>query len=166
MWTPPLFATLRRMAEPAHFSPSRNLFIVEDFNCHHPLWNSRGASNPCREEVFDWVISSNLLPLNGPDTPTLLHRSSGSRSFPDISFAPSFLAPGRCYRTSVLTTYQFFYLSLSLRLITPTSVLFPSIFKKLAGMTFPPTLTRTVLQQRNTRLFLFSLLLLSLPLWL
>ena len=44
------------------------------------------------EEVFDWVISSDLLPLNDPDAPTLLHRSSGSRSSPDISFAPSTLA--------------------------------------------------------------------------
>ena len=58
-----------------------------DFNCHHPLWDSRGTSDPCGEEVFDWVISSDLLPLNDPDTPTLLHRS-----FPDISFAPSSLA--------------------------------------------------------------------------
>ena len=38
-----------------------------------------------------------------------------------------------------------------------------SIFRKLAGMGLPPTLTLTVLQQRNTRLF--PLLLLSLPLW-
>ena len=69
------------------FSPSsRNLFILEDFNCHHPLWDSRGTSDPHREEVFDWVISD-LLPLNNPDTPTLRHRSS-----PDISFAPSSLA--------------------------------------------------------------------------
>ena len=69
--------------------PSRNLFILGDFNCHHPLWDSRGTSDPCGEEVFDWVISSDLLPLNDPDTPTLLHRSSGSRSSPDISFAPT-----------------------------------------------------------------------------
>ena len=41
---------------------------------------------PRGEEVFDWVISSD------PDTPTLLHRSSGSRSSPDISFAPFSLA--------------------------------------------------------------------------
>ena len=78
------------------FSPSillsRNLFILGDFNCHHPLWDSRGTSDPRGEEVFDWVISSDLLPLNDPDTPTLLHRSSGSRSSPDISFAPSTLA--------------------------------------------------------------------------
>ena len=42
---------------------------------------------PPPREVFDWVISSYLLSLNNPDTPTLLHRSS-----PDISFAPSSLA--------------------------------------------------------------------------
>ena len=79
------------------FSPSillssRNLFILGDFNCHHPLWDSKGTSDPRGEEVFDWVISSDLLPLNDPDTSTLLHRSSGSRSSPDISFAPSTLA--------------------------------------------------------------------------
>ena len=34
----------------------------------------------------------NLLPLNDSDTPTLLHRSTGSRSSPDISFAFSSLA--------------------------------------------------------------------------
>ena len=33
-----------------------------------------------------------FLPLIDPDTPPLLHRSSGSRSSPDISFAPSTLA--------------------------------------------------------------------------
>ena len=77
---------------PSILPSSRNLFILGDFNCHHPLWDSRGTSDPRREEVFDWVISSDLLPLNDPDTPTLLHRSSGSRSSPDISFAPSTFA--------------------------------------------------------------------------
>ena len=123
------------------------------FNCHHPLWDSRGTSDPRGEEVFDWVISSDL-PFNDPDTPTLLHCSS-----PDISFAPSSLAPGRCFRTWALTTYRFFYLSLSLRSFAPTRILLPSIFRKLVGMTLPPT----VHLQRNTRLF--SPLLLFLPLW-
>ena len=77
---------------PSILPSSRNLFIRGDFDCHHLLWDSRGTSDPCGEEVFDWVISSDLLPLNNPDTPTLLHRSSGSRSSPDISFAPSTLA--------------------------------------------------------------------------
>ena len=78
-----------------------------------------------------------------------------------------FLAPGRCFRTWVLTTYQFFYLSLSLRSFGPTSVLLPSTFRKLAGITLSPTLTPIVPLQRNTRLFLFPLLLLVLflPLW-
>ena len=77
---------------PSILSSSRNLFILADFNCHHLLWDSRGTSDPRGEEVFDWVISSDLLPLNEPETPTLLHRSS-----PVISFASSFpfLAPGR-----------------------------------------------------------------------
>ena len=76
-----------------------------------------------------------------------------------------FLDPGRCYRTWILTIYQFFYLSFSLRSFAPTSVPLPSIPKKLSGMALTPTLTFTVLQQRNTRLFLFPLLLLYLPLW-
>ena len=79
------------------FSPSilfssGNLFILGDFNCHHPLWDSKSTSDPRGEEVFDWVISSDLLPLNDPNISTLLHRSSDSRSSPDISFAPSTLA--------------------------------------------------------------------------
>ena len=45
-----------------------------------------------------------------------------------------FPAHGRCYRTLVLTTYQFFCLSLSLRFFAPTIVPIPSIFRKLAGM--------------------------------
>ena len=76
-----------------------------------------------------------------------------------------FLAPGRCFRTWVLTTYQFFYLSISLRPIAPTSVPLPSIFQKLAGMALPHTLTFTLLLQRNTRFFLFPMLLLSFSVW-
>ena len=77
---------------PSILPSSRNLFILGDFNCHHPLWDSGGTSDPCGEEVFNWVISSDLLSLNDPDTLTLLHRSSGSRSSPDISFASTSLA--------------------------------------------------------------------------
>ena len=77
---------------PPFFPPPEISFILGDFNCHHTFWDSRGTSDPRGEEVFDWIISSDLLSLNDPDTPTLLHRSSGSRSSPDISFAPSSLA--------------------------------------------------------------------------
>ena len=153
---------------PSILPSSRNLFILGDFNCHHPLWDSRVTSDPRGEEVFDWVISSDLLP-----SMTLTH--------PPFSIAPLavaplltspllllfllFLAPGRCFRTWVLIIYQFFFPFLSLRSFAPTSVPLPSIFRKVAGMALPPTLTLTVLLQRNTRLFLFPLLLLSLPFW-
>ena len=76
-----------------------------------------------------------------------------------------FTAPGRCFRTKVLITYQLFYLSLSLRSIAPTRVSLLTIFRKLAGMTLPCNLTPTVLLQRNTCLFLFFLLLVFLSLW-
>ena len=77
---------------PSILPSSGNLFVLGDFGCHRPLWDSRGASGPRGEEVFDWVISSDLLPLGGPGAPALLHRSSGGRSSPDVSFAPSALA--------------------------------------------------------------------------
>ena len=91
-----------------------------------------------------------------PDTLTLLHRVSGSCSSPDIFFASS-----SSYRTLVLTIYQFLHLSLSLRSFAPSSVPLSSIFRKITGMALLPTLTLTVLLQRNTRLFLFPLLLFS-----
>ena len=140
------------------FSPSsKNLFILGDFNCHHPLWDSRGTSDPHREEVFDWVISSDLIPINDLDTPTLLHRSSAD--IPLLPLLRPFLCPGRCFRNWVLTIYQFFQLSFSPWSFAPTSVPLPSTFRKLAEMTLSPTLTLTVNLQRNTRLF--PLLLLS-----
>ena len=69
----------------------------------------------------------------------------------------SYLAHGMCFKTSVLITYQFFYQSLSLRFFLHTS-----ISRKLAGMVLLFPLTHTVFLQRNTRLFPFPLLLLSL----
>ena len=79
------------------FSPSilyssRNLFILVNVNCRHPLWDSEGSSNPHGEEVFDWAISFEFLPLNNPDIPTLPRRFSGSRYSPDIFFTPSSIA--------------------------------------------------------------------------
>ena len=131
-----------------------------------PLWDSRGTSNPCGEEVFDWVISSDLFPLNDPDTPTILHRISGSRSSPDISFSTSSLSLSCSWEVlqDLDSDHVPILLSVpSLRSFAPMSVPLPSTFRKLAGMTLPCTLTLTVLLQRNTHLFLLPLL--SLPLW-
>ena len=68
----------------------------------------------------------------------------------------SFLAPGRYFRTWVLTTYQFFYLSLSLRSFATTSVPLPSTLRKLAVITLSHTFTPAVFLQRNTCLSLSS----------
>ena len=93
----PLFAPPQRMAEPTPFLPP--FFPPPEISSFWgtsiaitPFGTQEVLPTPRGEEVFDWVISSDLLPLNDPDTPTLLHRSSGSRSSPDISFAPSTLA--------------------------------------------------------------------------
>ena len=74
-------------SSPSLLSSSRNLFILGTSIAITPSGNQESLPTPAGEEVFDWVISSDLLPLNDPDTPTLLHRSS-----PEISFALSSLA--------------------------------------------------------------------------
>ena len=79
------------MAEPTPFLLQKSLHSGE-LQLPSPPVGLKRYFRPRGEEVFDWVISSDLLPLNDPDTPILLHRSSGSRSSPDISFAPSSLA--------------------------------------------------------------------------
>ena len=153
--------------------------IIDFFKAFDSVWHpslfhkliSAGLKRyfpPRWQKVFDWVISSDLLPLNDPDITTLLRCSSGSHSSPDIfllSPLSLFPAPGRCFRTWVPTTYQFFCLFLSLRSFATMSVPLPSIFRKLVGITLPFTMTLTVLLQRNTPVYLFPLLSLSVPLW-
>ena len=160
---PPLFAPLQRMAEPIPFLPPLEI---------SSFWGTSIAITPFGTQESlptpTGKYSTGSSPLTSSPSMTLAH--------PPFYIAPlltslllplflPFLAPGRCFRALVLTTYQFSYLSLSLRSFAPTSAPLPSIFRKLAGMALPPTLTLTVPLQRNTRLFLFSLLLLSLPLW-
>ena len=117
----PLFSLPQWMAEPTPFLFSRNLF-----NCHHPLWDSKGTSNLCGMEVFDWVISSDLLPLNDPHTHTPFAIASlvviPPLTFPLLPPLLPFLAPGRFFRTWVLTIYQFFYLFLFLQSFAPMSI--------------------------------------------
>ena len=144
----------------------RNLFILGDFNCHYPIWDSKHTSDPAGRKYStgsSLQASSSSMTLTHPPfyiAPLAVAPPLTSPLLPSLLF---FLAPARCFRTWVLTTYQFFYPSLSLRSFAPTSVLLSSTFTKLAGMALPSTLTPTFLLQRNTRFF--PLLLLSLLLW-
>ena len=170
MYAPPIYSSPAD-GKTDSFSPSilsscRNLFVLGDFNCHRPLWDSRVTSDPRGEEVFDYVISSDLLPSMTLTHPPFFIASLAVAALltsPLLPLLLPYLAPGRCFRTLVLTTHQFFYPSLFLRPIAPTSAPLPSTFRKLAGMALPPTLTVTVYLHRNTRLF--PLLLLSSLLW-
>ena len=143
------------------FSPSillffRNFFILGDFNSHHLLWDSKLTSDHRGEEVFDWVISSDLL-LNDADIPTLLHCPSGSRSSPDISFAPSSLALSCSWEVLQYLGSDYLPILLTIPLFPVfrlNECLHPSIFRKLVGMTLLFTSTLTVLLQRNAHLFL------------
>ena len=145
MCTPPLFAPPQRMAEPISSLPP--FFFPPEISSF-------------------WGTSIAIIPSGTPEvlpTPARRKYSTGSSlltsspsmtlTHPLFSIAPLavaplltsplllllllFLAPGRCFRTWVLTIYQFFYPSLSLRSIAPTSAPLPSSFRKLAGMALP-----------------------------
>ena len=167
----PLFVPPQRMAEPTPFLPPS--FSPPEISS---FWGTSIAITPSGTQeslptpaVRKYLTGSFLLTFSPSMTLTHPPFSNAPLAVALLLTSPllppllPFPAPGRCYRTWVLTIYQFFYLSLSLRSFAPTSIPLPSI-KKLAGMALPLTSTITVLQQSNTRLFFFPLLLLSLPL--
>ena len=173
MFTLPLFAFHRRMAEPTPFLnpffPPREIFSFWGTSIAIILSGTQKVlPTPCEEEVFNWVIFSDLLPLNDPDIPTLLYRSCSSPSSPDIYFAPFFLAFSCSWEVLLDLGSDYLPILLSVPFsplpFASMSVLPLSIFKKLAGMTSLLTLTLALLLQRNTRLFLLSLLLLFISL--
>ena len=92
-----LFALLGRIAESTSFFPP--FFLCPEISSF--WWTSTAITPsgtqkilpiPRGEKVLNWVISSDFLPFNDPHTHTLLHRSFGSRSFPDIFFGDSSVA--------------------------------------------------------------------------
>ena len=86
----------------------------------------KSTSDSRGEEVFNWVISSDLLFFSMTLTYLLFSIASlavaPSLKFPLLPPLSPFLAHGRCFRTWALITYQFFYLSLFPRFFAPTSV--------------------------------------------
>ena len=116
---------------------SKNLLIRGDFNCHNPLWDSRGTFDPREKGIFDWFIFTDLLPTND-----LLLRS--------LHFCP-FLLLGSATRPPDFLTVPLSALS---RLIER----FPFyIYKKIVGTTLLFILMCIVLLQRGAHLFFLQL---------
>ena len=97
----PLFAPPQRMAEstpflPPSFPPPKISSFLGTSTAITPSGTQKVLPTPAGRKystgLFFWP-----LPLNDPETSTLLHRSSGSRSSPDISFAPSSLSLSCCW---------------------------------------------------------------------
>ena len=134
MCTPPLFAPLQRMAEPISSLPQ---FLpppeISSF------WKtSIGITPSGTQEVFP-TPAGRKHPIGSSP---LTSSSSMTLTNPFFSISPLAVAPpltfpllfplwpflGRCFRTWVLTIYQFFYLSLSLWFFSPTSTPPPPSF--------------------------------------
>ena len=110
-------------SRPKSFSPfllpsSPTTYIFGDFNSHHSSWDSHSPEDHSGKNLFDWLLSSDLLPLNNPEHHTLLHRATGNRFSPDLSLVPARIAlnaHGRPFQTSALIIF----LSLSLFPLLP-----------------------------------------------
>ena len=98
---------------PSIFPSSKNLFILRNFNRDLTVTPSGTQTILLAHEGRKHLIGSsslNSIPPNHADIPTHLHHFSGNRYSPGIFFTPPpapSLAPGRCFRTWVLITYQF-----------------------------------------------------------
>jgi len=77
---------------------SFGIFILVDFNAHHPTWDTHISPDSAGNSLFNWISSSQLDILNDSNIHTLLRHSSSSRSTPDVSLALSHLAPTREWR--------------------------------------------------------------------
>ena len=74
-------------------------YIFVDFNGHHSCWDSHSPEDQSGKDLFDWLLSSNLLPLNNPKHHTLLHSATGNRPSPDLSLVPAQIASKCTWRT-------------------------------------------------------------------
>ena len=163
---PPLFALPRHMAEPtpflSPFSPSPEI---------SSFWGTSTAITPSgTQEVLPTLMgrkystgsslltSSLLMTLTHPPfsiAPLAVTTPLTSFLLPPLLLPGNASGPGFSPPTNSSICPSLF------GLYPQTSVPLSSTFRKLAGMTLPPT----VRPYRNTRLFLFPLLLLSSLLW-
>ena len=78
---------------------SPTTYIFGDFNSHHSSWDSHSPEDQSGKDLFDWLLSSDLLPLNNPEHHTLLHRATENRSSPDLSLVPARIASKCTWQT-------------------------------------------------------------------
>ena len=91
-------------SRPKSFSPfllpsSPTTYIFGNFNSHHSSWDSHSSENHSGKDLFDWLLSSDLLPLNNPKHHTLLHCATRNRSSPDLSLVPAQIASKCTWQT-------------------------------------------------------------------
>ena len=148
----PLSAPLQQMAEPIpslpqFFPPPETSSFLGTSIAITPFGTQEVLPTPVGRKY-----STGSSPLTSSPsmtlTPILLHRSSGSRSSPDIFFAPSSLALSCSWEVlqDLGSDYLPILLSISLSPVFRPKERPFSIFRKLAGMALSPTLTLTVPQ--------------------
>ena len=103
LYVPPILSSSSD-SRPKSFPPfllssSPTTYIFSDFNCHHSSWESHSPENQLGKDLFDWLLSSDLLPLSNPDHHTFLHRTTGNRSSTDLSLASTPMAFKRTWQT-------------------------------------------------------------------
>ena len=79
-------------------SPTTYIFV--DFNGHHSFWDFHTSEDQSRQDLFDWLLFSDLLSTNNNlKHHTLLHRANGNRSSPDLSLVPAQIATKCTWQT-------------------------------------------------------------------
>ena len=136
-----LFASLQRMAKPIHFLPPffpppeifsfwRTSIVITPFETQEVLPTPAGRKYSTGSSLLTSFPSMTLTHPPFSIAPLAVAPLLTSPLHPLLL---PFLVPGRCYRTLVLTIYQFFYLSLSLRSFAPTSAPFLQLSKSSLG---------------------------------
>ena len=93
VYVPPIHSSSSD-SRPKSFSPfllpsSPTTYIFGDFNGHHSSWDSHSPEDQSGKDLFDWLLSSDLLPINNPEHHTLLHHATGNCSSPNLSLVPA-----------------------------------------------------------------------------
>ena len=102
VYVPPIRSSFD--SRPKSFLPfflpsSSTTYIFGDFNSHHSSWDSHSPEDQSGKYLFDWLLSSDFLPINNPEHYTLLHRATGNRSHPDLSLVPAQIASKCTWQT-------------------------------------------------------------------